>query len=239
MEKRKPTKTESAIITVIAALVIATVKFRDQLMDKNLLNPLIILIFVGGFGFLGFQVRKLWKQSDEEILGIYPGGQTTAPAMPTPSFRDRLRFFLGAIAMVLFILVKEKQVNPGSLIFCGFVLTIASIYFLPALIQKLRGKEDQPMFPNSPLRSEHYLMMLFGLFGVCFCGFFCFIVITKTPWWLAIPFLFPPLIIGSAAARPLVAALRILFKSKEKDSGQRHVRQGQDIDPWDRPDRKL
>lgn len=229
MEKHRPTKAESAIITVIAVLILTIVKFHDQLLDKNLLFPLMIIIFVGALGFVGFQVIKLWKQSDEEILSIPPGEPTSAPPRAVPSFHDRLRFFLGAIAMVLFILVKEKQINPGSIIFCGLVLTIACIYFLPALIQKLRGKEDEPLFANTKLRPDHFLVIPFGLFGVGFCVFFCFIVITKLPLRIAIPCLFPPLIIGSAFARPLVAGIRILLKSgKHKEN-----------DPWDRPDRKL
>ena len=238
MGDRKPTKPESAFITIVALLIFAVVKFSDQLQAANLFIPLIIAVFVVGFGFFGFQVMKLWKQSDEEILGILPDSRTAVPPMPVPTFQDRLRFLLAALAFIAFIYFRQEgEINPGFLIFSGLVLTAAGIYFLPALIQKLRGKENEPLF-RTKLRPENYLGMLFGLFGVGFCIFFCYIVLTKTPLYIAIPFLFPPLIIGSAFARPLVAGLRILFR-KEKDPGEKHINQRKDPDPWDRPDRKL
>lgn len=237
MERRKPTKAESVFIALIAVLIFTIVKFSDQLVEVNLLIPLVVVLFVGGFGFFGFQALKLWKQSDEEILDIYPGDQAV-PKGAVPSFRDRLRFFVCSIAFILFVLFKElgKYITPASLVFSGIVFTAACVNFLPALIQKLRGKEDEPIFANTRLRPEHFIIMMICLAGVCFCVFFCYIVITKTPWWLAIPCLFPPLVIGSAAARPLVAVLRILFR-KENDAGEKHVRKHKDIDPWDRPDR--
>lgn len=241
MEKHKPTKAESVIIAIIAVLIFTIVKFSDQLVEKNLLIPLVLIVFIGGFGFFGFQSLKLWKQSDEEILGIHPGNPATAPPHAVPSFHDRLRFFVSAIAFVGFILFKDlgKNITKASLVFSGIVLTIACVYFLPALIQKLRGKEDQPLFVNTKLRPEHFIWIPFGLLGVGFCCFFCFIVITKLPLQIAIPCLFPPLIIGSAFARPLVAVLRILFQGKETDSGEKYVSRRKNIDPWDRPDREL
>ncbi len=237
MGDRKPTRLESAFITAVAILIFTVVKFSDQLQATNLLIPLVIAVFVVGFGFFGFQVMKLWKQSDEEILGIQPGSQSASPPTPVATFQDRLRFFLAAIAFIGFVYFRQEEINPGFLIFSGLVLTAAGIYFLPALIQKLRGRENEPLF-RTRLQPENYVGMLFGLFGVGFCIFFCYIVITKTPWFIAIPFLFPPLIIGGGAARPLVAGLRILFR-KEKDPGEKHINKRRDADPWDRPDRKL
>ena len=183
MDKRRPTRAESAIIAIIAVLIITIVKFHDQLAEKNLLIPLVAVVFIGGFGFFGFQVIKLWKQSDEEFLGIHPGDSVSVPPWAVPSFHDRLRFFVSAIAFVGFILFKDlgKNITPASLVFSGIVLTVAGIYFLPALIQKLRGRENEPLFANTKLRPDHFLAIPFGLFGVGFCAFFCFIVITKLP----------------------------------------------------------
>lgn len=231
MAKRKPTSAESAIIAIIAALILTIVNFSDQLVEKNLLIPLVAVVFIGGFGFFGFQSLKLWKQSDEEILGIQPGESATVPPYAVPSFHDRLRFFVSAIAFVGFILFKDlgKNITNASLVFSGIVLTVACVYFLPALIQKLRGRENEPLFANTALRPEHFIFMFFGLFGVGFCCFFCFIVITKLPLRIAIPCLFPLLIIGSAFARPLVAGIRILLGIKKTKTQ----------DPWDRPDQEV
>ena len=237
MNRRKPTTGESIIITILAVVIFAVAKFSDQLQGSKLILLLVIALFAGVFSFFGFQVIKLWKQSDEEVLGIRPGSGPAYPPMPVATFQDRLRFFLSAIVFIAFVYFRQEEINPGFLIFSGLVLTAAGIYFLPALIQKLRGKEDEPLF-RTKLRPEHYIGMLFGLFGVCFSIFFCYIVITKTPWFIAIPCLFPPLIIGGAFARLLVAGLRFLFR-KERDPGEKHINRRQDKDPWDRPDRKL
>lgn len=232
MDKRKPTRAESAIIAVIAVLIITIVKFSNQLVEYNLLLPLVAVVFIGVFGFFGFQAMKLWKQSDEEILDIETPDRNATPSEPAkkqPTYEDRKKYFFSCIAFIAFVLFQQDRLSPPPLIFCGIVLTIACVCFLPALIQKFRGRENEPLFANTKLRPEHFVFMLFGLFGVGFCGFFCFLVITKLPLKFSIPFLFPPLIIGSAFARPLVAGIRILLKSgKHKEN-----------DPWDRPDRKL
>ena len=239
MKDSKLSKGGSVVVTVLALLIFLTVKFSNQLQDKNMILPVVVLVFVLAFGFFGFQVIKLWKQSDEEILDIPPGDASGVPPTSVPSFLDRLRFFLCAIAFVLFVLFKDlgKNITTASIVFSCIVLVIACIYFLPALIQKLRGKENEPLF-RAKLRPENYIGMLFGLFGVCFSVFFCYIVITKAPWFIALPFLIPPLIIGGAFARPLVAGLRILFR-KERDPGEKHINKRKTKDPWDRPDRKL
>lgn len=238
MGDTKLPKAASVVIPILAVLIISIVKFSDRLQKMNLMIPLVVAVFVGVFGFFGFLSVKQWQQSDEEILEIPPEGQA-APSRPAPAFKDRLRSFLSTVGFLVFVLLQQDgHINPGFLIFSGIVLTISLAFFLPALIQKLRGKEGQSRFSNAKLRPEDYAGMVFGLFGVGFCIFFCYIVIANTPWQIAIPFLIPPLIIGSFAARPLVAGLRILFR-KEKDPGEKHINKRKADDPWDRPDRKL
>lgn len=238
MKNGKMSRGESIVFTFLFLGMLSLVTFHEKLSELNLILPVIILVVVSFLGFFAWHIAKTWKQPDEEIMDIESSG--SSQGFPRTSgrkatYEERRGFFVSAIGMVLFILFREKQINSGSLIFCGIVLTAGGAFFLPAWIQKRRGKEGEPLFPNAKLQPEQIFYMLFSAFGTCFIIFWIYIVLTKVPqfWWFSIP----GFIIGAGVSRPLVAGLRILLR-REKDPGEKHVRKHKDIDPWDRPDRK-
>lgn len=223
----------------LAVAGISVVVFAgDMLNERDLLLPVVGLVFILVFGFFGHLIGKSWKQPDEEILDTENIGNSKgipATQCKALTYEDRKRFFFGSIVFVAFILFKEKQINPGSLIFCGIVLLAGCAWFLPAWIQKCRGKEGQPLFPKAKLQPEQMFYMLFSLVGTCFIIFWIYLVLSNVPqmWWFSIP----GFIIGAGVSRPLVAGLRILLR-REKDPGEKHINKCRDPDPWDRPDRK-
>lgn len=236
MNSRKPTQGEAVAFAFLFIGMLTLVKFHEKLTELNLILPVIILVVVSFLGFFVWQVAKSWKQSDEEVLDLESDQPENAPfgrQTRKPTFEDRRNFFLSAVGMVLFLLFKEKQVNTPSLIFCGVVLVMGCGYFLPALIQKLRGKEGEPFFLNARLQPDQLLQMLLNLFALCFAGFWIYLVLSKTGlWWFSIP----GFILAFAFARPLVAGVRILLRGP-KDPGEGHINRRKDADPWDRPDR--
>lgn len=239
MKGRKMGKAEAVVFAALFIGILSVVKFGDRLAEKSLLLPVVGLVFVLAFGFLGYQVFKSWKQPDEEILSDdmqeEPKG-SSAPDPRQPTLAQRRGFFFSALFMAGFLILREKQTNPGALIFSGIAVLAGCCYYLPAQIQKLRGKEGQPLFPKAKLQPEQLFQMLFGLFGVCFAAFWCYMVLSKTGfWWFCIP----GIIIGGAFARLLVAGLRILFR-KPRDPGEKHAnpRRETEQDPWDRPDKQ-
>ena len=194
-------------------LILLLHQFGDRLHSRNLFLPLVAVLFILGFGVLGCQVLKLWKQPDEEVLGVMPAAH---PPIAQPTLVQRGGSFLVALYITVRILVLDKQFNWGGLIFCSIILLGAGAYFFPALIQKLRGKEGQPLFPNAVLQPMQIFFMMFGFLGVCFAVFWCYLMITKAIWWLS----FPGIIIGAAFARPLVAGIRIMIRGRKiKDHG--------------------
>ena len=230
---------EKLCFFLVAAGIFTIVGLGDTLAEKNLILPVVALVFILAFGFFGHLIGKSWKQPDEEILDIENTGNSKgipATQCSLPTYEDRKRFFFGSIAIAAFILFVEKQINPGSLIFCGIALLAGCIWFLPAWIQKRRGKEGQPLFPKAKLQPEQMFYMLFSLVGTCFIGFWIYLVLSNVPqmWWFSIP----GFIIGAGVSRPLIAGLRILLR-REKDPGEKHINKRKDPDPWDRPDRKL
>lgn len=224
----------------LAVAGIAVVVFAgDQLAAKNLLLPVVGLVFILVFGFFAYQISKSWKQLDEEILDIEsPDQNSPIPAAPKKqlTYQDRKKFFFSCLSFIAFILFQEDRFSPPSLIFCGIVLAAGCAWFLLAWIQKRRGKEGQPLFTKAKLQPEQMFYMLFSLAGTCFIIFWIYLVLSKVPqmWWFSIP----GFIIGAGVSRPLVAGLRILFR-RDKDPGEKHIRRRQDTDPWDRPDRRL
>jgi len=239
VKDRKMTRGETVVFVFLFLGMFCLVKFHEKLQEWNLILPVIIVVIVAFLGFFAWQIGKSWKQPDEEILDTTDSKLNSSlsdiPQKQT-TYKDRKKFFFGSIAMVAFILFRERQINPGSLIFCGIVLLAGCAWFLPAWIQKRRGKEGQPLFPKSRLQPEQIFYMLFSLVGTCFSIFWIYLILSNVPqmWWFSIP----GFIIGAGVSRPLVAELRILFR-KEKDPGEKHINKRKDPDPWDRPDRKL
>lgn len=229
---------EKVFFFLIAAGILTVVFLGEKLAEGKLILPVVVSVFILGFGFMAYQIGKDWKKPDEEILDMEDAEQTNAPsgtAKKQATYEARRKFFFSSIALTAFILFGEKQINPGSLIFCGIVLTAGGVFFLPTWVQKRRGKEGQPLFPKMKLRPEQLFYMLFSLVGVCFIGFWIYLVLNNVPqlWWFSIP----GFIIGAGVSRPLIAGLRILFR-KEKDPGEKHINKRKMEDPWDRPDRK-
>lgn len=243
MNGRKLPRGETAAVVVLALSMLCLVTFSDQLKQRGLILPAVIVIVVLYLSFFLWQLIKGWNsQSDEDILTLkskkqkdpLPDG-TEKPA----TYQERKRYFFSSIVFVVILLIREfkkkQQIGTTPLVFSAIVLAIACIYFLPALIQKLRGKEGEPLFPKAKLQPEQILHMLFGLAGMCFCGFWIYLVLSKTGfWWFSIP----GFIVGAFFARLFIAGLRILFR-KEKDPGEKHINRRKDKDPWDNLDRGL
>ncbi|MBE6921662.1 MAG: hypothetical protein E7465_00575 [Ruminococcaceae bacterium] len=238
MEGRKLTRGEAVVFVFLFLGMFCLVHFHEKLQEWNLILPVIIVVVVAFLGFFAWQIARDWKKPDEEILDLedtVQNGSLSNSSKRQLTYRDRKKYFFGCIGFIVFILFREKQISPGSLIFCGIVLLAGCIWFLPAWIQKRRGKEGEPLFPNAKLQPEQLFYMLFSLAGTCFIIFWIYLVLRNVPqlWWFSIP----GFIIGAGVSRPLVAGLRLLFR-KEKDPGEKHVRRQKDMDPWERPDRK-
>ena len=238
MKSRKMSRGEAVVFAFLFLGMFCLVKFNDKLQELNLLLPVIIIVFVAFFGFFAWQIAKDWKKPDEEIMGAeqdWKNGQFLSNQKKPVSYAERKQFFLSSIGFVLLVLFQQDRIDAGILIFCSIPLLGGCAWFLPAWIQKRRGKEDQPLFPKAKLQPEQMFYMLFSLAGTCFIIFWIYIVLSNVPqmWWFSIP----GFIIGAGVSRPLVAGLRILFR-KEKDPGEKHINKRRDADPWDRPDRK-
>lgn len=239
MNGRKMTRGEAIVFGFLFVGMFCLVNFHEKLQEWNLILPAIIVIVVAFLGFFAWQIAKDWKKPDEEIMDMENDREDTGfpKTRKRPvTFQERKQFFLSGIGFVLLILLQQDQLDPFILIFCGIVLLAGCIWFLPAWIQKRRGKEGEPLFPNAKLQPEQLFYMIFSLAGTCFIIFWIYLVLSNVPqlWWFSIP----GFIIGAGVSRPLVAGLRILFR-KEKDPGEKHINKRKDIDPWDRPDRKL
>ena len=232
MKDRKMTRGEAVVFAFLFLGMFCLVKFHEQLQEWNLILPVIIVVVVAFLGFFAWQIAKDWRKPDEEILDL----DDTGPSKKQLTYQERKNYFFGCIGFIAFILFREKQISPGSLIFCGIVLTAGLTWFLPAWIQKRRGKEGEPLFPKAKLKPEQLFYMLFSLVGTCFIIFWIYLILSNVPqiWWFSIP----GFIIGAGVSRPLIAGLRILLR-QEKDPGEKHINNRRDPDPWDRPDRKL
>ena len=231
MNGRKMTRSEGVVFAFLFLGMFCLVKFHEPLQEWNLILPVIIVVVVAFLGFFAWQIAKDWKKPDEEILDL----DDTGPSKKQLTYQERKNYFFGCIGFIAFILFREKQIHPGSLIFSGIVLTAGLAWFLPAWIQKRRGKEGEPLFPKAKLKPEQLFYMLFSLAGTCFIIFWVYLILSNVPqmWWFSIP----GFIIGAGVSRPLIAGLRILLR-KEKDPGEKHINNRRDPDPWDRPDRK-
>lgn len=238
MKGRKITRGEAVVFAFLFLGMFCLVKFHEKLQEWNLILPVIIVVVVAFLGFFAWQIGKDWKKPDEEIMAMekdWENSKTLKTRKKPVTFQERKQFFLSSVAFVLLILLQQDRLDPFILIFCGIVLIAGLTFFLPAWIQKRRGKEGQPLFPKAKLQPEQIFYMLFSAFGTCFMCFWIYLVLSKVPqlWWFSIP----GFIIGAGVSRPLVAGLRILLR-KEKDPGEKHVRKQKEQDPWDRADRK-
>ncbi len=225
---------------LFAAAGIAVVVFAgDLLASENLLLPVVGIVSVVFLSFFAWQIAKEWKKTDEEVLDMDQGwknGKFRNSQKKPVSYEDRRSLFFGSIVFVAFILFRDKQIDPGTLIFCGIALLAGCVWFLPAWIQKRRGKEGQPLFPKAKLQPEQLFYMLFSLVGTCFIGFWIYLILSNVPqmWWFSIP----GFVIGAGVSRPLVAGLRILLR-RDQDPGEKHINKREDKDPWDKLDRGL
>lgn len=239
MNGRKITRGEAIVFGFLFVGMFCLVTFHEKLQEWNLILPVIIVFVVAFLGFFVWQIAKEWKKPDEEIMEVAQGwknGKFLNNQKKPVSYEDRKKFFFSSLAFIAFILFREKQIDAGSLIFCGIVLIAGCAFFLPAWIQKRRGKEGEPLFPNAKLQPEQLFYMFFSLIGTCFIGFWIYLILSNVPqmWWFSIP----GFIIGAGVSRPLIAGLRILLR-REKDPGEKHINRRKDKDPWDNLDRGL
>ena len=230
MNDRKLPRAASAIIPILAVLIFSVAKFSDQLQASNLLIPLIILIFVIGFGFFAFQVIKLWKNTDREIVSDYLLLAASLFVSDAKETKVLVQRFLAVVAFVIFVFIKMRNGSPVPYIFCGIALLISGLPLLRALLGWNRDTSEEQAYREGALMAT-----LIGLITSGFICAFMAIGIWHGVWWFVCP---PGLIFLGFFSRPLVAGLRILFR-KEKDPGEKHINKRKDSDPWDRPDRKL
>ena len=217
-------------VSVIAALILCLHMFGDQLADKNLILIPIILLFVFAFGALLWLSIKQWKKPDQEIVSDYLVLSASLFTSDTKETKPLALRFLASAVFAAFVLIRFRDGSPAPFIFCGIVLVVCGFPLLGALLGWNRNTSDEQAYREGALVAV--------LIGIVTCGFFCFFIgigIWHGVWWFTCP---PGLIFLSLFSRPLVAGLRILFR-KEQDPGEKHINKRKDIDPWDRPDRKL
>ena len=198
--------------------------------DKLLGLIPVILLFVGAFGAVLWQGIKEWKKSDKEIVSSYLVLSAYLFVSDTKETKKLARRFLATVAFAAFVLIKMRNGSIAPYIFCGIALLISGLPLLGALLGWNRNTSDEQAYREGALTA-----ILVGFVG---CGFFCFFMgvgIWHGVWWFVCP---PGLIFLANFSRPLVAGIRILLR-REKDPGEKHINRRKDIDPWDRPDRKI
>lgn len=215
---------------VIAALILFLHVFGDRLENQNLILIPVVLLFVVAFGILLRQSIRLWKQRDEEIVSEYLPAAAFLCGSDGTDLKTHGQRFASTALFCAFVLYRTRGRSKISYLFCGVALILLAIPLIRAWLGKTRKQPEGPDY-----RAASVVAIAVGLIP---CAFFCAFMGIGTyhgVWWFVCP---PGLIFLSLFSRPLVAGLRILFR-KEKDPGEKHVRKHKDIDPWDRPDRKL
>lgn len=215
---------------VVAGLILLLNRFGDRLAETNLILIPVIALFVLVFGIMVWQSIGLWKKPDKEILSEYLVLAVYIFASDVKETKTLVQRFLAAGAFAAFVLYKMRNGSLAPYLFCGALLLITGLPLLRALLTRNREKQDGPDYREGAAAAI--------IVGLITCGFMCFFIgigVYHGVWWFVLP---PGLIFLSLFSRPLAAGVRFLLH-KEKDPGEQHINRRRDIDPWDRPDRKL
>lgn len=219
-------------ITVLAMLILSGVALAKQEEAKKLALFPIAGAFLMGFGVMIFQAVKEWKESDKQVLEKYGELARFFSGSKTISLEDRKKHFLGAMSVwgIAFLGGNNRPPLGTALVFLGLILLIFGI---PLLITW----KGSPKTTENKVSPEAVAALLVGLVT---SGFFCAFIgigVYHGAWWFVLP---PGLCFLSWSSRPLVAGLRTLLGGTQdsRDRGEAHLRREQEMDPWDRPDKK-
>ena len=212
-------------VILLAPIMFLIVAFHDWLSANNLLFPAVIALFAAVFGLLLMHGLKEWQKSDEAILSAYDiwkvkEGVNTKKVV--------FRALLGSGVLIL-LLLKESSIMPKP---AKIVISILSLVVtLVPIFSKIRANSRKTS-RTSPVTLVEITAFLVGLIPSLFFCFFIGIGVYHGVWWFVVP---PGLVFLVTSTRPLVAAVRTVYKRCCYDD-EVHLRKGEEIDPWERPD---
>ena len=221
------------VFAFIAVLIFLFI--RQNAGNEDMKIPILILIagiFIGGFIALIWHGVKEWKKTDEEILsGFNPIVHMIG--MNNIRVKEGVLYLVGVLAVIAYALFNAWG-NPTFTGLCIFFCILIFINCIPMFYDRRR---EQAARSNTASKETHITgeQLIAILLGLVTCGFMCFFIgtgIYHGVWWFVLP---PGSIFLFIFSRPLVAGVRTILLHR-KDSGERHVRKGREVDPWDRPD---
>ena len=218
-------------IFLLVPAMFAIVVFRDWLSANGLMLPAVIAFFAAAFGFFLILGLKEWKKSDEEVLSAYDIFKSFQPKEGTGTKKTVLRALLGSAAFIS-LLLQESSIMPKA---AKIVVSIlALVVTLVPILSIIRAKFRKT---SRTYRITHVEVTAF-LVGLIPSLFICFVLgisIYYGVWWFAA---LPCLVFLVCLTRPLVAAVRTVYKRCRPDD-EVHLRKGKELDPWERPDTDL
>lgn len=215
-------------VYLLAAIVFVIVAFGDWLAENNLILPAAIAIVVIALGILLVQGLKEWKKSDEEVLSAYDIFKSFQPKEGTGTKKTVLRALLGSGVLLFFLLTEHPSMPTPAIIFVGILALLVSLVPILSIIRAKFRKTSRTY------RISHVEVTAF-LVGLIPSLFICFVLgisIYYGVWWFAA---LPCLVFLVCLTRPLVAAVRTVYKRCRPDD-EVHLRKGKELDPWVRPD---
>lgn len=229
---RKPTPL-LRVLAFVAVLIFLFIRRNSD--NENMKTPILILIaavFIGAFSAMFWHGVKEWKKTDEEVLA---GFSPIVHMIGLNNIRAKEVFwYLAGILAVIAYALFNAWGNPAFTGLCFFFCILVFANCIPLFFE--RRKEQAARSNAAPRESfitgEQLAAIIIGLIS---SGFMCFFIGIGTyhgVWWFVLP---PGSIFLFIFSRPLVAGVRSILCDR-KDKGERHVRKGHEIDPWDRPD---
>lgn len=215
-------------IFLLVPAMFAIVVFRDWLSANGLMLPAVIAFFAAAFGFFLILGLKEWKKSDEEVLSAYDIFKSFQPKEGTGTKKTVLRALLGSGVLLFFLSTEHSSMPTPAIIFVGILALLVSLIPILSIIRAKFRKTSRTY------RITHVEVTAF-LVGLIPSLFICFVLgisIYYGVWWFAA---LPCLVFLVCLTRPLVAAVRTVYKRCRPDD-EVHLRKGEEMDPWDRPD---
>lgn len=215
-------------IFLLVPAMFAIVAFRDWLSANGLMLPAVIAFFAAAFGFFLILGLKEWKKSDEEVLSAYDIFKSFQPKEDTGAKKTVLRALLGSGVLLFFLLTEHSSMPSPAIIFVGVLALLVSLIPILSIIRAKFRKSSRTY------RITHVEVTAF-LVGLIPSLFICFVLgisIYYGVWWFAA---LPCLVFLVCLTRPLVAAVRTVYKRCRPDD-EVHLRKGKELDPWDHPD---
>lgn len=215
-------------IFLLVPAMFAIVVFRDWLSANGLMLPAVIAFFAAAFGFFLILGLKEWKKSDEEVLSAYDIFKSFQPKEGTGTKKTVLQALLGSGVLLFFLLTEHSSMPTPAIIFVGILALLVSLIPILSIIRAKFRKTSRTY------RITHVEVTAF-LVGLIPSLFICFVLgisIYYGVWWFAA---LPCLVFLVCLTRPLVAAVRTVYKRYRPDD-EVHLRKGKEVDPWERPD---